>query len=172
MKQGTSLKGSLYAQSLTPLENSAAEVLATTSEGHPAIVSSHFGKGKTILAGTFLGLANYPDPDPDNDRFFMNLLSWAGIGRPFTTSHDGRTENQVEVRLQENATGYVLYAISHSEHPEDLIIDLKTGKNGTFEVRNILNDSRMRISSHDQQLRLSAKLDRKQVMIWEITSAR
>ncbi len=46
-------------------------------------------------------------------HFFINLLNWANIKRPFTTSLDGRVSNQVEVRLQDTKDGYLVFIINH-----------------------------------------------------------
>ena len=66
-KSGDLLNGSLYSHSVKLLENSNAKVLATTSEGDPAIISSQYGKGEAILAGTYLGMANFSEIVPNND---------------------------------------------------------------------------------------------------------
>jgi beta-galactosidase len=135
---GLTLKGALYAKSVVPLANRAVDVLAKLDDGNAAIVSAKYGKGEAILVGTYLGMANHPDPDLNNEAFFMNLLNWAGIDRPFLTSHDGNKEAQVEVRLQNNARGFVLYIINHSDTVEEVKIDLSTGQNKNYRVRDLI----------------------------------
>src|SRR5699024_3841223 len=71
-----SLKGSLYSQTLN-IDNDEVRILATDSEKTPTLVSHPYGKGEAMLAGSYLGMANFPEVDPVNDRFFMNLLNWA-----------------------------------------------------------------------------------------------
>jgi beta-galactosidase len=171
MKAGDLLQGSLHVQSLKPLERSSVEVLATTPQGQPAIVSNSFGKGEAMLAGTYLGMANFPEPDLFNDRFFANLVEWAKIERPFTTSLDGRRSSQVEVRLQENRMGYILFIINHSDREEEIEIELKTSAGGHFIIRDIINESETRQRSSGNLLKLKTKIERKQVFVWAIEPA-
>lgn len=171
MKAGDLLKGSLHVQSLEPLEKGTVEVLATTPQGQPAIVASRYGKGNAMLAGTYLGMASFPEPDLFNDRFFVNLADWAKIDRPFTTSLDGRRSSQVEVRLQENSRGYLMFIINHSDSLEEIEIDLKVPASGNYTLRDVIADTRTRQRSSGNTLKLKTRIDRKQVFVWEITPA-
>lgn len=171
LKAGELLKGSLFAESLKPLENRDVQILALTAEGDPAIVCTSFGKGKAMTVGSFPGMANFPEVDPVNDTFFLNLLRWAGIERPFTTSHDGRTSNQVEVRLQENPSTSVLFVLNHSEKHEEVTIDLNVRKEGWYKVCDVITNSESRIQSSGNILKISTSLDRKQVAVLEIGPA-
>lgn len=170
-KTGDQLKGSLYSQSLNSLDDHDTQVLALTEQGDPAIVCASYGKGKALTAGTYLGMANFPEVDPANDAFFLNLLHWAAINRPFTTSHDGRTSNQVEVRLQENPGTSVLFVLNHSEKHEEVTIDLNVRKEGWYKVRDVITNSESRIQSSGNILKISTPLDRKQVAVLEIGQA-
>lgn len=168
LHRGDSLKGSLYAKSVIPLENSNIEVLAKLDDGSAALVSHRYGEGAAMLAGSYLGMANHPEPDLVNEAFFMNLLDWASVDRPFTSSHDGNKESQVEVRLLDNEKGYVMFVINHSATVEDVSISLKTAQNGNYRVRDIIMDQEKRIRARDHVLPLNATIDAKQVIAWEI----
>jgi beta-galactosidase len=169
LNSGDKLKGTLYAQSVLPLENRNIDILATTEQGQPAVVSTRFGKGEAMLAGSYLGMANFPDVDPINDRFFTNLLKWAKIERPFSTSLDGRTTSQVEVRLQENSKGYVVFVINHSSEEEVIDIDLKITRNINFRIRDVINDTEELRNGANNLLRLNTTLEGKHVKVWEIS---
>ena len=171
LRAGDTLKGSLYAQSVVPLQGRNTEVLAVTEQGQPAIVSTGYGKGQAMLAGSYLGMANFPDVDPNNNLFFNNLLQWAKIERPFTSSLDGRTSAQVEVRLLENSKGYLLFVINHSDNSEETAINLKVKQNGNFSVRDVILDQTSLVNASGLQLSLNTTLDKKQVRIWEINPA-
>ena len=171
LKAGELLKGSLYAQSLRPLENWDVQILGLTGEGDPAIVCASYGKGKAMTVGSFPGMANFPEVDPVNDTFFLNLLQWADIERPFTTSHDGRTTNQVEVRLQENPQGYLLFILNHSEKSEEITVDLRVLKNGNYRVNDILYNRNITLRSNGNILKIFTRLDPKQVAVQEIVPA-
>ncbi len=168
LQSGDLLKGTLYSQSVTPLENTSVRVLAQTEEGQPAVVVSRFGSGEAMLIGSYLGMAGYPEVDPVNDRFFTNLINWANIERPYSSSLDGRTSNQLEVRLQENTNGHLLFVINHSEKGESFQVDLKVS-GGTYKVRDVIRNNTSTKQGKDQILSLKSDIDRKQVIIWEIT---
>ncbi|MBP7104554.1 MAG: hypothetical protein KBA83_05415, partial [Fermentimonas sp.] len=167
-KSGDLLNGSLYSQSVKLLENSNAKVLATTYEGDPAIISSQYGKGEAILAGTYLGMANFSEIVPNNDKFFLNLLNWAKIKRPFTTSEDGRSSNQIEVRLQDSDKGYLLFLINHSVNNETIEIDLKVDYDGIFTLRDVINEESKNINSRGNILKLNLSVNSRNASVFEI----
>lgn len=172
LKEGDVLKGSLYAQSSSPLENRFVEILATTEQDQPAIVVSPYGKGEAMLAGSYLGMANFPDVDANNDLFITNLIRWAGITRPFTTTLDGRTSAQVEVRLQENSNGYLLFAINHSIVNEKVGIDLTVSSNTEYLIREIISGTESRQRASGNNLRMESEIEGKHVKVWEIVPGR
>jgi beta-galactosidase len=168
LNEGAIIKGTLYEQSVQPLIDREIEVLALTSGGQPAIVVSRFGKGEAMLAGSYLGMANFPDVDENNDRFFLNLLEWANIDKPFTTSLDGRTTAQVEVRLLENNKGYLLFAINHSSETEVINIELAASKNNGYKITDMLKEEVKPFQTKNNLINLTCSLDKKQVQIWSI----
>jgi beta-galactosidase len=167
-KMGETLKGSLYTESLKPLGSGSVEILAATEMGQPVIVSTHYGNGEAMLAGSYLGMANFPDVEPNNDKFFINLLHWAKIERPFTTSLDGRISNQVEVRLQENNNGYLVFVINFSDTSEAIDISLKISKEGDYRIRDVLEETVEKQKSEGNVLKLHTRLESKKVRVWEI----
>ncbi len=168
LKPGDKLSGSLYSQSIKLLDKSNAVVLATTEEGNPAIVSSQYGKGEAILAGSYLGMANFSQVVPTNDRFFINLLNWADIKRPFTTSEDGRVSDQIEVRLQNADNGYIIFLINHSTKNETIDINLNVDARGNFIVRDVKNDEIKRLKSNGNVLTLSTSVESRNTRVFEI----
>lgn len=167
-KSGDELKGALYSQSVKLLENSNARVLATTTEGDPAIVSSNYGKGEAMLAGSYLGMANFSDIVPNNDKFFINLLNWAKIERPFITSEDGRINDQIEVRLQNIDSGYILFLINHSFNNETVDIDLKVDYDGKFLLRDVINEDSKILNSSGSILKLNLSVNSRNAGVFEI----
>lgn len=170
LKEGSKLTGSLYAQSLNLLENRDVRILATTEQGQPAIVSTRFGKGESMLAGTYMGMANFRKFNDNNDSFFINLLNWANIKRPFTTSLDGRVSNQVEVRLQDTKDGYLVFIINHSDNREEIEIELKVSADGTYTLRDIINMTQKEVHSSAKTVEISTQIDSKDVHVIEVVS--
>ncbi|HBX45091.1 beta-galactosidase [Limibacterium fermenti] len=167
-EKGSKLTGSLYTQSLSLLGNSNAKVLATNEQGQPAIVSTRYGKGESMLVGTYMGMANFQKFNPDNDRFFVQLLNWANIKRPFTTSLDGRSSDQVEVRLQDTKDGYLVFIINHSANSEKIDIELNVKSDGIYNLRNVINEIQKKVQSSSNKLNFTANIDSKDVHVIEI----
>ncbi len=165
---GHILNGSLYKKSVTPLDNRDVDILARLDDGQPALTSAKFGNGEAMLVGSYLGMANHPNPVAGNEQFFMNLVDWAGIERPFTSSHDGNTESYVEVRLQENENGFALFLINHSNSVEDVSVQLRTPQNGNHRVRDVIAETERRVRARNNILSLETRIDAKQVTVWEI----
>jgi beta-galactosidase len=168
LQNGDLLQGRLYGKSVIPLENRDVDILARLENGKPALVSSRYGRGEAMLIGSYLGWANHPDPQPVNEAFFMNLLNWAKIERPFATSHDGNTGSPVEVRLQENGNGYVLFVINHSKTEEDVTVDLRVKEDSVYTLRDIIQDEESTLSSENKNLRIRLHIDAKHVEVLEI----
>lgn len=168
LEKGSKLTGSLYTQSMRVLDNHEVKVLATSEQGQPAIVSARYGKGESMLVGTYMGMANFQAFNPANDRFFVNLLEWAKIKRPFTTSVDGRTSDQVEVRLQDTPDGYLLFIINHGAGSEELDITLHMGSDGVYTLRDVLRETREEARSTGDNLIINARVDGKDVRVIEI----
>jgi len=168
LKKDDSLKGANFAESIEPLKGRQTQILASLDDGTPCMVASEYGKGKTLFIGSFLGLANNPSSDKNNNQFILNLLDWAKVERPFTSSHDGNKASYVEVRLQNNENGYVLFVINHSESVENISVNLKTDKNGNYVVRDVIEDQKSKVKAQNNILQLNTTLNAKQVKVWDI----
>jgi beta-galactosidase len=169
LEKGSKLMGSLYVESLSMLDNKDVKILATTEEGQPAIVSTLYGKGESMLVGTYMGMANFQEFNSNNDKFFINLLNWANIERPFTTSLDGRTSDQVEVRLQDTKNGYLVFIINHSVRSEEIDINLTMSSDGVYTFRDVINETRKKVKCSNNKLNISARIDCKDVHVIEVT---
>ncbi len=170
LEKGSKLMGSLYVESLSMLDNNKdVRILATTEEGQPAIVSTSYGKGESMLVGTYMGMANFQEFNSNNDKFFINLLNWANIKRPFTTSLDGRTSDQVEVRLQDTKDGYLVFIINHSVRSEEIDINLNLSSDGVYTLRDVINETQKKVKCSNNTLNISARIDCKGVHVIEVT---
>src|SRR5690625_3784174 len=89
------LKGSLYSQTLKTI-NDKTKILATDSEKNPTLTSQPYGKGEAMLAGTYMGMANFPEVDPVNDQFFK-------IGRASCRERESDSERGVAVKGKRRA---------------------------------------------------------------------
>lgn len=169
LEKGDKLTGALYTQSLSLLDNGNVNILATNGQGEPTIVSTRYGKGESILVGTYMGMANFQNFNPNNDKLFVNLLNWANIKRPFTTSLDGRTSEQVEVRLQDTKDGYLVFIINHSNNSEKTEIRLNMDSNGAYTLRDVINGTQKKAQCSDNTLNINANINSKDVHVIEVT---
>jgi hypothetical protein len=176
---GTTLIGEHFAESLEILPNSNASILASLEDGTPAITTSSFGLGQTIFIGSFLanriqssyqGVANVdPAFKEDNDAFLLGLLEWAGITRPFTTSHDGK-QDSIVVRLHQNPEGYLLYTLNHGYSTETISIKLNVKEDVEYTLKEILQDRVIKKTSNKQILQFETdEISGSGVEIWSIT---
>jgi beta-galactosidase len=101
------LTARVYEEVLQPLRPDA-RIVAKFPSGQPAAVEATFGKGKTIAIGSYLGAAYERDRDPQLRDFFISLLAWAGVEKPFDV------EGEVEVRMLESGRQRILIAMNHS----------------------------------------------------------
>jgi len=120
LKPGEKLPGRLYEEVLEPLSGQA-RVVARWADGAPAAVASSFGRGRTLMLGSYLGAAFEGQKDPALQRFFTALLEWAGVERAFEVA--GGT---VELRLLESAREKLLFIFNHEKQPQIPRIRLRT----------------------------------------------
>jgi len=119
LRPGEKLPGRLYEEVLEPLSGQA-RVVARWADGSPAAVASSFGRGKTLMLGSYLGVAFEGQKDPAFQRFFTGLLEWAGVER--TVEVAGGT---VEVRLLESAREKLLFVFNHEKQAQSPRIRLR-----------------------------------------------
>ncbi len=171
LKMGEGISGALYQQTFSALPDREIEVLASDEKHNPTMVAARYGKGEVILAGSYLGLGNFPEPKSNNDQFFVNLLKWAKIDRPFTTSADGRIANQIEVRISDHPKGNILFMMNHSATEESIQLNVNTLSDGEYRIRDIINGHKETTNVSNKLLKLSALIPPRGVQVWEIEAA-
>ena len=87
--------------------------------GSVAAVENSFGKGKTLLIGTFPGAGYYAHPSPEGQPFYAGLLDWANVTPKLRAS-----DNVVKVRLHEGAGGTYVWILNPSRTPRHVDITL------------------------------------------------
>ena len=99
--QGHEIFGRYFLQEY---EAKGGQVAGQYANGHAAAVEHTFGKGKTLLIGTFPGGGYYLHHSPGGKAFFAGLLKWAGIEPQLQTNN-----NQFQARLHAGAGGNYLW---------------------------------------------------------------
>ena len=160
------LRGELYANTVTPLRDDA-QVIATYN-GEPAIVASRFGRGHTLFVGTYLGWGNHPEQRPANTAFIRQLADWAGIEKPVATSLDGTLEEPVIARLQENADGHLLFVINHGDAAQSPEITVRL-PDGNYTLSELTGTGRVSATARSGTLRFSTSVGARDAAVWSIT---
>ncbi len=120
-KDGSQLPGRWFEETLEPL-GPQAKVVATFESGAAAAIESTFGKGKTLMLGSYLSAAYVSQPVPAVEHFYSGLLDWAGVQRPVKV-----TGAPVEVRILESGSGRLAFLFNHAKTPADSTVDFGGG---------------------------------------------
>lgn len=105
---GTLIPGRWYEETLEPAAP-AAQVVARFENGSPAAVLSRFGRGETLMLGSYVSAARQSAPSREADLFFAALLDWAGVDPPAVVSG-----SPLELRLLPSGEELLLFAFNHA----------------------------------------------------------
>jgi hypothetical protein len=72
---------------------------------------STYGKGRTLMLGSYISAAAQSTPTPESERFFAGLLEWAGVRLPIRT-----TGAAIEARHLESGADTLLFLFNHGTH--------------------------------------------------------
>jgi beta-galactosidase len=108
---GAVLPARWYKETLQPLA-AAATVVAEFADGAPAAVMSTYGKGRTLMLGSFVSAAAQSTPTPEAERFFAGLLEWAGVALPVRV-----TGAPLEARHLDSGRDALLFLFNHGRQP-------------------------------------------------------
>ena len=89
------------------------------ANGHLAAVEHAFGRGKTLLIGTFPGGSYDRNHAPETREFFAGLLAWAGV-KPQLQSNDP----EVKARLHRGEGGTYLWVVNPTRTAKTVKISL------------------------------------------------
>lgn len=116
---GERLQARWYEETLEP-PGAQARVAAEFPDGRAAAVISKYGKGKTLMLGSYAGAAYETRRDPAAPRFYLTLLAWAGVDLPIKTE-----AGAIEVRYLESGSDRLAFAFNHGKQSVDVSISLK-----------------------------------------------
>jgi beta-galactosidase len=89
------------------------------ANGHTAAVEHTFGKGKTLLIGTFPGGNYYRHHAAGTREFFAGLLPWSGIHQQVESS-----DPAIKARLHKGAGGTYLWVVNPTRTARNVKISL------------------------------------------------
>ena len=122
LNEGKEFSGSLYLQSY---QTTTGIELGKFEDGKKAVIENAFGKGKTLLIGTFPGYAYYSKHDDQTKSFFRNVLAWAGIKQNVKVS-----DNKLIARLHVNKNNVFLWITNATRETisAEIMVSEKLGK--------------------------------------------
>ena len=168
IQKGKTLIGTLFAESINPLEKTKTNIIARFEDNSPAIIESKFGKGKTLFIGTFLGLAAHQNPCEENTKFIQSLIDWAEIKYPFSCTLDKNKDCEVEIRIHEVSDGYILFIINHDETQKKFTFYLEAKQKGEYFIHNITENTQTKQLSKNRNLEFDIDIKKKDVIVFHI----
>jgi beta-galactosidase len=115
---GDRIPGRWYEETLEPIAP-AARVVGRFANGEPAAIESTFGKGRTLMLGSYVSAAYENAPARETERFYAGLLDWAGVTLPLTAA-GGR----IEARMLESGSRHLIFVFNHDREPVDATVKL------------------------------------------------
>jgi beta-galactosidase GanA len=122
---GEKLAGRWYEETLAPL-GPQARVVARFPGGAAAAVMSTYGRGKTLMLGSYVGGAFEKGRDAAGVRFYAALLDWAGVRAPITAEPAG-----VEVRSLMSGEDRLVFVFNHGKAETAAAVRLGSGAGAT-----------------------------------------
>jgi len=120
---GQATRGGMYRQCYTPAGGAARGVF---EDGACAVIEHAFGKGRTLLIGTYPSVGYFRSDGEANQRFYRDLLAWIGIEPRITV-----TNPAVVARLARGEKSCWLWALNMSPHDQEVSIRISPSQ-GTF----------------------------------------
>ena len=106
---GDVLPGRWFKETLEPL-SAGARVVARFEDGAPAAIAGSYGKGRTLMLGSYVSAAYQSASTPAGERFFRSLVTWAGVTLPIEV-----TGAPLEARHLDSGSEALLFLFNHGK---------------------------------------------------------
>lgn len=123
---GKPLIGGGFLQSYSP---TTGTVRGTFADGRLAVIENQHGAGRTLLIGTHPGVAYFKTSNPENLRFFADVLAWTG-----KTQHVKLSNSALQARLHEGPSGHVLWLLNPTRETQTTSVGLGSGSAETADT--------------------------------------
>ncbi|WP_321472766.1 beta-galactosidase [uncultured Paludibaculum sp.] len=160
LQSGDALPGTWFEESLEPL-GPASRVVARYVNGDAAAVASTFGRGRTLMLGSYLSAAYQTTPTAASARFFDSLLAWSGVTRPVQTAN-------AEVRWLESGPDRLVFVLNHSAKPVESIVRLRV-PGGNLQAVDLINPGTVALQSLPQVVEFSVHLEPNAVRVLRLS---
>jgi beta-galactosidase len=160
--RGSVLPARWYKETLEPA-GSGAKVVARFEDGAPAAVLSSFGKGRTLMLGSYVSASAQSTPTLEAERFFRGLLQWAAVQFPVSV-----TGSPVEARYTESGRETLLFVFNHAKGSARSQVSLRR-EPGRFRVTNMIDGSAVALESDTDGIALRVDLPANGVQVLRIS---
>lgn len=101
-------------------------------DGRLAVVSNHFGAGRTLLVGTHPSVAYYRTSGAANRAYFASIFNWLGNPKHVATDNDA-----VQARLQKGDDGLYLWLVNPTRSEQKVSFRLAEGYGAVKPVASL-----------------------------------
>lgn len=152
LKPGDLLPARWYEETLEPVGPSA-RVVAKFPDGSAAAVMSTFGKGKTLMLGSYVSAAYFTTPSEAVERFYSGLLRWAGIEMPVEVQGA-----PLEVRALEAGNERLVFVFNHAKQPVLATVSMRFGA-GSYQALDLATEQPVPLKQEEHVVRFDVRLD-------------
>jgi len=126
-------------------------------------VAATYGRGKTLMLGSYVSAAYIHSPSSEAERFFAGLLDWAKVELPVSASG-----GQVEARTLEAGRDTLLFVFNHDRQAVDASIALRAPA-GDYRAIDLVENNPVEAVREGGSLRLKKHLDKSGVWVVRLT---
>lgn len=148
---GTVLPARWYKETLEPA-GERAKVVAEFEDGSPAAVMSTFGKGRTLMVGSYVSASAQSTPTLEAERFFRGALQWAGVKFPVNVSG-----SPLEVRYTESAQDTLMFVFNHAREAATSQVTIARPP-GTYTATDLVSGSNVPVQQAAAGLTIRVQL--------------
>ena len=159
---GSVLPARWYKETLEPL-SPGARIVAQFEDGAPAAVMATFGKGRTLMLGSYVSAAYQSTPTPAAARFFVALLTWAGVTLPIDV-----TGSPIEARHLDSGSDALLFLFNHGGEPARSEVSFRRSA-GNYSATDLVSGESVAVAPAAGAVRVSVELEPAGVRVLRIS---
>jgi beta-galactosidase len=144
--RGSKISGRFFLQEYTAR---GGRVAGTFDNGAIAAVENEYGKGKTLLIGTFPGAGYYLHHSAGTREFFKGLLDWGNVSQRILSS-----DPAIKARYHEGPGGRYLWVINPSRVSLEAVISINSGMEKISEGRDLWGGKPVMLNGNEIRVRV------------------
>jgi beta-galactosidase len=164
IRPGDRLRARWYEETLEPI-GPQSHVVAQFADGSAAAVQSQYGRGKTLLLGSYVSAGYESTRTPDVERFYAALLKWADVTMPVEV-----TGAPLEVRYLESGDDILMFVFNHEPARATGTVSLRVG-DAAYAATNLVTGVAVPTTSGPGVMRMDVSLDPQDVGVFKLAKA-